>query len=215
MEENFVPLLQQFIEQGQAQVLSNLEAGEEGSSANLPEAVSEAIATGPSGLQELIAQGQSAVFANLAQDTAAATDDSSAPAVDFVAAEAGTVDPVTGSEIFGQVEFTTGGDSTPLFTLGAAGPVNPVSATSSGEGDSSAPAIDFVAAEAGTVDPVTGSEIFGQVEFTTGGDSTPLFTLGAAGPVNSVSADGQQLDFSAFVPSFISANQPVGDTSAI
>lgn len=70
--------------------------------------------------------------------------------------------------------------------------------TGSGAGDSSTSAynVNFVPAQEGTGN-------IGEVQLTMGeGEPTTLFTLGESGPVSA--SDGQQLDFSGFMPSFVS-----------
>lgn len=190
--------IQQLIAQGQAQVVTN---STDSSNSGVPGSAQNAF----SQIQQSFETAQAQVLANLggseanttASTTTTATTDTStvATSTDTSTATATTAAPSVEEQLIqaGQNQVTA--------SLANDSLTNPGSDTSSS--NSTSPVFEFVPA----TDSSSGS--FGQVNAIIGGETTPLFTLGTAGPV-SASGDGQDANANSFL-SYI--QQQIGSLS--
>ena len=171
MEENFAAMVEEFSALGRAEVLAKIESGEidTSNSETFPDAIAK---TAFSAMQKYVELGQSQVEADLT------TGEESTPAAAPVADAAPVAAPV---------EVPTSTQTDPL--------TNPGTTASTTEAT-----FNFLPAEQGTLD-ASGNPVYGSVEAVINGETTPLFTLGANGPVSSSSSDSSGIDG---VPSFVS-----------
>ena len=170
MEENFAAMVEEFSALGRAEVLAKIESGEidTSNSETLPDAIAK---TAFSAMQKYVELGQSQVEADLT------TGEESTPAAAPVADAAPVAAPV---------EVPTSTQTDPL--------TNPGTTASTTEAT-----FNFLPAEQGTLD-ASGNPVYGSVEAVINGETTPLFTLGANGPVSSSSSDSSGIGG---VPSFV------------
>lgn len=184
MEENFAAMVQEFSALGRAEVLAKIESGEidTSNSATFPDAIA---ATAFSTMQKYIDLGQSQVEADLT--TGEESTPAAAPVADAAPVAAPAAAPVAETApVAAPVEVQASPQADPL--------TNPGTTASTTEAT-----FNFLPAEQGTLD-ASGNAVYGSVEAVINGETTPLFTLGANGPVSSSSSDSSGIGG---VPSFV------------
>lgn len=191
--------IQNLISQGQAQVVTNsTDSSNSGVTTPAQNAFSQ--------IQQTFDAAQAQVLADLGGSAADTTTTTTATATTDTSTAATTTDTSTATATTDaapsvEEQLIQAGQNQVTASLANDSLTNPGSDTSSS--NSTSPVFEFVPA----TDSSSGN--FGQVNATIGGQTTPLFTLGAAGPV-SASGDGQDANANSFL-SYI--QQQVGSLS--
>lgn len=201
--------IQKLFAEGQAQVVTNPTSQDgttsDSSSSGVPTAAQDAW----SQIQQTFEAAQAQVLANLGSSEADTTTTSTATPTTDTSTAATTTDTSTAATTTAatpsvEEQLIQAGQNQVIASLGNDSLTNPGSDTSSASSSTDA-VFEFVPA----TDSSSGN--FGQVNAIIGGETTPLFTLGAAGPV---SASGDSQADSTNNP-FLSSAQQTGIASFI
>jgi hypothetical protein len=189
--------IQALINKGQAEVLTNSTSQNtntsDSSSSGVPGTAENAFAQ----IQQSFATAQAQVLADLSGSAADTTTTSTAATTTDTSTAATTTDTSTATATTAATpsvdqQLIQAGQNQVTASLGNDSLTNPGSDTSS-TNSSTSPVFEFVPA----TDSSSGS--FGQVNAIIGGETTPLFTLGAAGPVSSDSQGANANPFLSYV----------------
>ncbi len=226
MEENFAAMVEEFSALGRAEVLAKIESGEidTSNSETFPDAIAE---TAFSAMQKYVELGQSQVEADLTTgeestpaaapvaDAAPVAAPAEAPVAEAAPVAAPAEAPVADAAPVAAPAEAPVADAAPVAApaeapIAEAAPVAaPVEVPTSTQTDpltnpgttasTTEATFNFLPAEQGTLD-ASGNPVYGSVEAVINGETTPLFTLGANGPVSSSSSDSSGIGG---VPSFV------------